>query len=122
MNFKLKKKIKTHYLTKTLSKQEGLTLVSQNNENYSKYITKDLFRSVFKQNLNVKDVKFPLFVVKNNKKVSNFNILKKENVIFTKKEDLEKFNTDTLKIVQKYSNLLDSVTTLLRIIKFQTQK
>ena len=118
MNFKLKKNIKTYYLVKTLNKQ-GLNITSQTNDNKNKYITKDLFKNIFNQILNVKSVKFPLFLIKKEEKTIKFDILKKKNIIFTKKEQLNKLQTNTLELVKKYNKLLNSSTKLLQLFKLQ---
>jgi acyl-CoA hydrolase len=120
MNLKTKKKIKTYYLAKVIEKNETITLTNANAQK-SQYISKDLFRKIFKEELSVKKVKFPLFFVKNKKEVK-FNVLKEKNLIFTKKEILNSFKTNSSKILQKYNSLLCPTINLLKLINYQLKK
>ncbi len=114
MNLKTKKEIKTYYFIKTIEKKETIILTNMNAQK-SQYISKDLFRNIFKEELSVKKVKFPLFFINNEEEIS-FNILKAKNLIFTRKEA---FKTNYSKILRKYNTLLDPTINLLELINYK---
>ncbi len=120
MNLKTKQKIKTYYLAKTLENDKVITL-SNTNTPKAKYISKDLFRKMFKEELSIKKVKFPLFLSKNQKDLK-FNVLKENNLIFTEKTTLNSFKTNYSEILQKYNSLLCPTINLLKLIKYQLKK
>lgn len=120
MNLKIKQKIKTYYLAKTIENDKVITL-SNTNTPKSKYISKDLFRKMFKEELSIKKVKFPLFL-KSDQKESKFNVLKEKNLIFTEKAALNLFKTNYSELLQKYNSLLCPTINLLKLIKLSIKK